>query len=178
MFSGLMSRWTSPEPWAWASAERASRSSRRILVERQRSLALDQLRQAGPVDQLHRVPQEPRPPGDVEDVDDVRVAELGGELRLTPKALDYLRVLGERGVQHLERHLALEVEVAHPVHPAEAPGPEECQQLVVVAEGTAQPFLPPRPVFRLRASVPGSPTRRGSRTSPRPTRDPRASRSR
>ena len=40
--------------------------------------------------------------------------EPGGELRLTAEALHDFRVPGERRMEHLERDLALQVQVAHP----------------------------------------------------------------
>ena len=45
-------------------------------------------------------------------------------------------------MQHLERHLALEVQVPHPIHPAEPARAQQREQLVVVAQGPAEPLLP------------------------------------
>ena len=45
-------------------------------------------------------------------------------------------------MQHLERHLPLEVQVAHAIHPAEAARAERLEELVVVAERAAEPLFP------------------------------------
>ena len=113
-------------------------------MHRQRAVPLDQLRQTRPVDQLHRVPDEPEPSRDIVDVHDVRVAEPGRELRLAPEALDDLRVLRQRRVQDLERHLALQVQIPHAIDSAESALAEQREQLVVVAEGAAEPGFPSR----------------------------------
>jgi hypothetical protein len=44
------------------------------------------------------------------------VVELGQELGLALEAVEPAFVLGEGGGQHLDRHLAVELGVGHPVH--------------------------------------------------------------
>ena len=70
------------------------------------------------------------------------MVQPGRQLGLPPKALDDLRVLRQRRVQHLERHLALEMQIPHAVHPAEPALAQQGEQLVVVAQGTPQPGFP------------------------------------
>ena len=89
----------------------------------------------------------PERPADLVDVDDVGMVEPGGELGLPPEALDHFGVLRPGGVQHLERDLTLEVQVPHPVHPAEPAGPDQLQHLVVVAQRAAEPLLEARAVL-------------------------------
>ncbi len=108
----------------------------------ERPFILHQLRQAGPVDQLHRVPAQPGPAADIEDVDDVDVIEPRGQLGLPAKTLHHRGILGELRVKYLERHLALQMQVAHPVYPAESPGSQLVEQFVIVAQRPPKPLLP------------------------------------
>ena len=107
-----------------------------------RPVAFDLLRQVGAVDELHRVPEQAGPSGDVVDVDDVGMVDAGGQLGLAPEALHHRRIRGEVGVQHLERDLTLQMEVAYAVHPPESAGPDQPQELVVVPERAAEPLFP------------------------------------
>ena len=118
-------------------------------VERQRAIAVHQLRHVRPIDDLHRVPEQARPPGDVVDVHDVDVVESSGELRFASEPFNGRQVLGQVRMQHLERDLSLEVQVAHAVHPTEAALPELPEELVVVAQCAAHPRFPVRPVGEL-----------------------------
>ena len=70
----------------------------------------------------------------VVDVDDVGMAQVGGRLRLAPKALDEVRVDGELGEQHLDRHLAVEQQVAREEHVGHAAAPDALVDLVAVVE--------------------------------------------
>ena len=57
------------------------------------------------------------------------------ELRFTAESLDDSRIGGEERMEHLERHLALELQITHVVHAAEATGAEFSEQFVIVAQG-------------------------------------------
>ena len=58
----------------------------------------------------------------VDDVDDVRVCELGDGPRLTAEALELVGVLGELPVHQLDGDMALEHRVGRPVHRRHPPG--------------------------------------------------------
>ncbi len=105
---------------------------------------LDQLAEVLAFDQLHRVPQQAVALVNVVDADDVGVLEARGQPRLAVEPLDHLRVARERGVEDLERDFPFQPEVADPVHPAERAAAHLAQQLVVVAQGAAEPPLPQR----------------------------------
>ena len=60
----------------------------------------------------------------VEHADHVRVLEPGGGLGLAPEALHELLVLGEAPVEHLQRHVAPEVNVLRAVHVGHPAGAE------------------------------------------------------
>ena len=57
---------------------------------------------------------------EVEDPERVGMAQARRVLRLAPEAFDTGRVSRERGMEDLERHLALEVQVPRAIDPAEA----------------------------------------------------------
>ena len=78
-----------------------------------------------PLDQLHRqvVGAIGRP--DVEDGDDVRVMELGGELRFLHEPAAALGVRDELRRQHFQRHLPIEPLVPGLIDLAHAPGAEK-----------------------------------------------------
>ena len=89
MFAGLMSRWTTLFLWAksrasatWAPIE-AARSSRQLALG-------DHLLEAHPVDELHGQVAQAVGVADVVDGDDVRVLELGRDLRLALEAVEQL----------------------------------------------------------------------------------------
>ncbi len=145
-----MSRCTRPSEWACPSADSPSRSSRSVRSTRQRPVALDELRQVGSFDDLHRVPQQAGAAADVVDVHDVGVVEPGSELRFAPESFNGLGILGQFRVQHLEGHLALEVQVAHAVDQAEPAAAQQRQQFVVVAQGPPEPRFPERAFRRFR----------------------------
>src|SRR2546427_8990865 len=57
------------------------------LIERERSLLVDELRQVSPRNELHGVPLQPRPAADVVNADDARVAQSARELCLASEPL-------------------------------------------------------------------------------------------
>src|SRR5262245_42554055 len=71
------------------------------------------------------------------------------ELGFTTESLHDFWILRERRIEHLERDLALQVQIAHAVDPAEAAHPQELQQLVVVAERPPETLFPSRAIFSL-----------------------------
>ena len=163
-FSGLMSRWTSPAPWAWERAPSASRRSRRVLSRESGPSRSDQLGQVGSRDVLHRVPDQTAPSSDVVDVDQVGMIEPRCELGLPAEPLDHGGVLNQGGMQHLERDQSFQVQVPHPVHPSEAarlPARRAARSRRPGRGGAASPIAVParRPV------PPPGPTRR-SRAPP------------
>jgi hypothetical protein len=70
----------------------------------------------------------------VVDVDDVRVRQAGGRLRLTAEPLDEVGVGGELGEQHLDRDLAVEQEVARGEHVGHAAASDPFVDLVTVVD--------------------------------------------
>ena len=72
---------------------------------------------------LHDEVDDPAGAADPEDRDDVGMLQLGGGACLPLKPLDELRVEGQRERQHLDRHLALEMAIAGPIHHGHAAPP-------------------------------------------------------
>src|SRR5205807_9882020 len=68
----------------------------------------------------------------------------GRELRLAAEALHDARIRRERRMQDLDRHVALEREVARAVHAPEATGTDLLQPPVVVAQRAPPPSLESR----------------------------------
>src|SRR5438105_13501217 len=68
----------------------------------------------------------------------------GRELRLAAEALHDAGIGRERRMQDLDRHVALEREIAGAVHAPEATGTDLLQQLVVVAQRAPQASLESR----------------------------------
>src|SRR5207302_859341 len=76
--------------------------------------------------------------------DDARVPQPRRELRLAAEALGHGGIGGERRVEDLDRHVALEPEVARPIHPPESARADFLEQLVIVSQGAPQPSLEAR----------------------------------
>jgi hypothetical protein len=94
------------------------------------------LASVGPLDVAHRHVQEAVLLARVVDGDHVRVLDRRRGAEFAPEALAELRVLGELGRDHLQRHLALERDVRRAVddaHPAAAADAAD----YVVGEGAA-----------------------------------------
>ena len=70
----------------------------------------------------------------VEDVDDVRMVEVGGRLRLAAEALDEVGVDGELGEEHLDRHLAVEQAVVAQEDVGHAAAADALEQLVALVD--------------------------------------------
>ncbi len=66
--------------------------------------------------------------------DDVGVVEVGRRLRLAAEALDEVRVDGELGEQHLDRHRPVEQQVARQEHVGHAAAPDALLDFVAVVE--------------------------------------------
>jgi hypothetical protein len=81
---------------------------------------LETIRQRRPLDQVHDERAHAVRFFEAEDRRDVRMVELGEELRFALEAREAFRVLGERRRQHLDRHLPVEpgvgraIDLAHP----------------------------------------------------------------
>ena len=101
--------------------------------------AVQPLRQALAVDQLHHEPVEfPGLAAGVVDADEVGVAEPGerGHLEIAPGVIG---LVGVRLPEHLDRHLATKGLVTRPPDGGHAAAPEHRAQLVAPGEGTAAP---------------------------------------
>ena len=99
------------------------------LGDGERALAIEPLAQALALDQRHHDPRDARGLADAVDGDDVRVAQLGGRLRLAPEPGDQ-RGRGDVGPQHLDGDGALEPDILRLVDvgkaaPAEQPAERE-----------------------------------------------------
>ncbi len=75
---------------------------------------------------------------DVEDRDDVGVAQRGDRLRLSPEALQQLGRETEVGAEHLHGEIALEAEVARPEHLGKSARADPLAEFVVGAERALQ----------------------------------------
>src|SRR6267378_1548308 len=107
-------------------------------------MALHHLREVRSRDVFHRIPGQAGAAHNVEDADDVGMAQPRRELRLAAEALYHPGISGERRMQDLDRHVALEREIARAVHPPETTGTDLLQQLVVVAQCAPEPPLEAR----------------------------------
>ena len=74
--------------------------------------------------------------------------ELRGQSRFTPESRDRFLVFDDVRVKHLERHLALQREVARAPYAAERPAPEKAKDLVVITNGPAQALFIGHRAFR------------------------------
>jgi hypothetical protein len=106
---------------------------RRDLGDRARARARDEIGERSALGELHRVPCYTAARIPIVDGDDGRMRELRGELRLAAEAVHRALVARDFGVQHLERDLAVEREIAHAPHGAERSGTEARLHLVVLA---------------------------------------------
>ena len=134
MFAGLMSRCTSPASWAKLSAAATSLAISAACLAVTRPLERRMSAERAAVDVLHGDEVGAGVPAPVVDADDVRVAEVGGRLRLAPEALDEVGVDGELGEQHLDRDLAVEQAVAPEEHVGHAAAPDALAQLVAIVD--------------------------------------------
>ena len=107
-------------------------------------MPVDYLGQARARHVFHRVPRESGPAHDVIDADDVGMPESRGELRLAPEAFQDAGIGRQVRVQDLDRHVALQGQIARAIHTAEPTGADLFQQLVVVAERAPQSPLETR----------------------------------
>jgi hypothetical protein len=101
MFDGLMSRCTTPCECAYSSARQTDADAQR-LVGRHLALAHDHRLEGHALDVLHDQAQPPARLGEVVEVDDVRVLELGQDARLLDEARLELLVDGELGREDLD----------------------------------------------------------------------------
>ena len=106
-----MSRWTMPDSWAASSAEAIAREHAQGLAARQRPLH-DHVGERRAVDEAHRDEHEPVGLAGLVDGDDVRVVERGGVAALEAEALAEALVADERRGEHLQRHAAVQRELA------------------------------------------------------------------
>jgi hypothetical protein len=105
---------------------------------RERPLAAQEPREVDAIDELHHevgVPLGAVP--EVDDLDDVRVPDGGGGLRLAVEAGERLGVAGEVGAQDLHRHGASDGQVTGAVDDAHAPAGDHGLDGVAAAEDAA-----------------------------------------
>src|SRR5437879_2388711 len=102
-------------------------------------MALHHLCEVRSRDVFHRIPGQAGAAHNVEDTDDIGMPQPRRELRLAAKALYHPGIGGERRVQDLDRHVALEREVARAVHPPETTGTGLLQPRVVIAPCAPEP---------------------------------------
>ncbi len=91
---------------------------------------MQELREIGPLDVAHREEERAVLVARLEDRDDVRVVEGGGDSRLPEEALAEAAVPRELGRDHLERDLAPERQLLGPVDRTHASAADECLDLV------------------------------------------------
>ena len=142
MLAGLMSRWARPASWAKPSAAATSLAISAACLAVSGWLVAQDLGQRAALHVLHGDEVGARVLAPVVDVDDVGVAEVGGRLGLAAEALDEVGVDGELGEQHLDRHLAVEQQVAGEEHVGHTAAPDPLVDLVAVVDETvASPLL-------------------------------------
>ena len=145
-FPGLRSRWTIPFSCAASSASAICRATARA-SSRGSGAALQPLGEVLALDELHDEGADAARLLEAVDRGDVRVLELGEELRLALEAGEAVGVGGERLGEDLDRDLALQLRVGRAVddpHPALA---ERAGDLVAAEAGSraqAHRALPPR----------------------------------
>ena len=105
---GFTSRWTSPCSWAASNASATCSSSAIARAGSSAPSSASRCREVRAVDVAHGEEQRAVLFSRVEDRDDVRVVERGGNARLAQEALAEAAVIGKVGGDHLERHLAPE----------------------------------------------------------------------
>ena len=96
----------------------------------ERAAFAQELREVGPLDVAHGEEEGAVLVSRLEDRDDVRVVEGGGDPRLAEEALAEAAVLGELGRDHLERDLAPERQLLGAVNRTHAPAADERLDLV------------------------------------------------
>ena len=134
MFAGLTSRWTSAG--AVGEPERGGHlaGDLRRLLARERSVGAEDVGQRAALHVLHGDEVGAGVLAPVVDVDDVGMAQVGRRLRLAAEPLDEVGVGGELGEQHLDRHLAIEQQVAGDEHVGHTAATDSLVDLVAVVE--------------------------------------------
>ena len=128
--SGLKSRCTRPAACAAASPAPGRREDAQDLLDRARARRLPR-GQRRAVDDLHGDEQAIVPGADVEDGDDVGMADARHRLRLAHQPRAQLDVeLGELRAHQLERHLALQLRIERAVDDAHAAGAEHLEHAI------------------------------------------------
>ena len=136
-FSGLMSRWTTPARCAVASASAISPSSRTASGTGSSPLAGQPVAQRLALDVGHHVVEEAVGVAGVEHAEDVGMLEPGGDLDLAGEPVGAERG-GQLGAQHLDRHLAVVLQVLGEVDGGHAALAELALDAVAVGEGRLQ----------------------------------------
>ena len=139
-----MSRWTSFFAWAWPSpcAELAEKAERLVAVERS-APAVEPVLEGAPLDVLHDDEGAVLLLADVEDLNDVRMVEPGGEAGLAREPLPHLVVAGEVVGEELDGDFAIELQVAGAVDGRHAAVAEPVLELVAL---TGELALHPSPL--------------------------------
>ena len=122
------------------------------VVDRELLLPVEPVAQRLALDERHDVEEEAVGLARVEQREDVRVLEVGGELDLgqEPLGADHG---GELGTQHLERDLAVVPQVLGEVHRRHAAGADLALDAVAVGEGGLEPVEQLGHVWTLLGSV-------------------------
>jgi hypothetical protein len=106
----------------------------RGLARRQRAVLADDRRHVLAVDELHDDVRAGRLLAEVEDRDDVRVAQRRGGAGLVAEAGQEVRVTTELGAQQLDRDVAIQLGVARPVDRRHAALSEELHEAIAAAQ--------------------------------------------
>ena len=129
MFSGFTSPWTTPVRWAERSATGDLGEHRRGAIGRQRRVD-EHVGEAAGVDEAHHQVRGTGLAPVVVQRDDVRVLQPGDELGLGLEAADERRIVGEPGLDHLDRHLPPDDRLVGAEHRAERSPSDLLAQLV------------------------------------------------
>ena len=111
---------------------------RRNLSQLARSRSRDEIGHRPAFRELHRVPGDVATTVPIEDRNDGRMRELGGEPCLAPEPSDRSFITRYMRVQELERNFPTERQIADAPDRTERPGAEGCQHFVLVTEDPAQ----------------------------------------
>ena len=134
MLSGLMSRWITPRPCAYASASATSRSTRRTCVDGQLAILVHLARERRPFDERHDEVDEPIALIDAVDRHDVRMAQLRRRLGLAQKSRLDLAAEGQLRRQQLDRDQTFQPAILRTIHDAHAAAPELVVELIIGGE--------------------------------------------
>ncbi len=132
-----MSRWTSPRPWAYSSAEATWRPTCAACDGERRRPGVEHPPQRAALEQLHDHERDALVLAPVVDGHHVRVVERGSELCLAPEPAQEALVVGEPRVQDLHRDATAQPHVVSGVDAAARAHTDRAEQAVAAGKDPA-----------------------------------------